>query len=393
MMKLYGLMVSILFSVTSLFATPPIVIGMSCATSGHAQYLGKALSQGSSVYFDYVNRHGGIYGRPIQLIIKDDGYDPIRAVQNTVWFIQNNVDLLYGFVGTPTVTRVLPLLKLYQDRPLYLFFPFTGAQPQREPPYGQFVYNLRASYQQETMGLVDHFVKLNRKRIAVFYQLDAYGRSGWNGIRKGLEKYGLDIAAEATYKRGSSFEASYMSPAKIIAASQPDAVITIGAYEACAGFIRDARDIGLDVPIANISFVNSESLLKLVLDHSQKTEKDYTLNLINSQVVPHYEDSHYPAVKEYQELMSGLHDPLYGFVSFEGFLNAKLLVHILKKAGPDFDRKTIADAVQIIQNYDLGIHSPITFSRERRQGLDRVYYMTVYQERFVEIKDWSQWKK
>jgi ABC-type branched-subunit amino acid transport system substrate-binding protein len=101
-------------------------------------------------------------------------------------------------VGTPTVTRVLPLLKIYSNRSSYLFFPFTGAQPQREPPYNEFVFNLRASYREETEGLVDNFVKVGRNRIAVFYQADAYGRSGWDGVRRALAKYGLGIVGEAT---------------------------------------------------------------------------------------------------------------------------------------------------------------------------------------------------
>ena len=55
-----------------------------------------------------------------------------------------------SYVGTPTVTRVLPLLKRYGSKSIYLFFPFTGAQPQREAPYADEVFNLRASYRDES---------------------------------------------------------------------------------------------------------------------------------------------------------------------------------------------------------------------------------------------------
>ena len=112
--------------------------------------------------------------------------------------LEDRVFALFGYVGTPTVTRVLPMLKKFQDQTVYLFFPFTGAQPQREPPYADFAFNLRASYRQETAGLVDNFVSLGRKRIAVFYQADAYGRSGWEGVRRALREHGEKIVAEAT---------------------------------------------------------------------------------------------------------------------------------------------------------------------------------------------------
>src|SRR6185437_2369259 len=117
-----------------------------------------------------------IHGKPIVIRAYDDGYNPIPAIENTIRLIeQDKVFLLFDYMGTPTTTRVLPLLKKYHDnqREVYLFCPFTGGQPQRQAPYNEFVFNLRASYQQETAALVDHFVRIGCKRIAVFYQVDA----------------------------------------------------------------------------------------------------------------------------------------------------------------------------------------------------------------------------
>ena len=158
------------------------VLGMSAAFSGPSRGLGSELYRGAKSYFDFVNENGGVAGRKIVLKLYDDGYQPDPCVRNTMkLMIEDNVFLLFGYVGTPTVTRVLPLLKKFQDEQVYLFFPFTGAQPQREPPYGDFAFNLRASYRQETAGLVANFLATGKRRIAVFYQADAYGRSGWAG--------------------------------------------------------------------------------------------------------------------------------------------------------------------------------------------------------------------
>src|SRR5215510_10160401 len=152
-----------------------IVIGMSAAFTGPSGVLGCELYRGSMAYIEHVNRTGGINGRMIVIKAYDDGYDPIPAVENTITLIEKDeVFLLFGYVGTPTVTRILPLLKRYSDKRIYLFFPYTGAQPQREAPYNEFVFNFRSSYRQETEGLVDNFVKVGRKRITVFYQADAY---------------------------------------------------------------------------------------------------------------------------------------------------------------------------------------------------------------------------
>ena len=124
-----------------------IVLGMSAAFSGPSRGLGSELYRGARAYFNHVNDNGGVGGRMVVLKLYDDGYQPDPCVRNTMkLMLEDRVFLLFGYVGTPTVTRVLPILKKFQDEQVYLFFPFTGAQPQREPPYGDFAFNLRASY-------------------------------------------------------------------------------------------------------------------------------------------------------------------------------------------------------------------------------------------------------
>lgn len=380
---------------------------MSAAFRGPTGGLGTELYRGSMAYMEYVNSLGGVHGKKIRMKAYDDGYNPIPAIENTIRLIEkDNVFLLFDYVGTPTVTRVLPILKSYSDRDVYLFFPFTGAQPHRQPPYEEFVFNLRASYHQETEGLVDRLISIGRKKIAVFYQADAYGRSGWNGVRMTLSRYGLKIVGEATYKRGTQYSESLKKQVEILMKSDADAVISIGAYAACAAFIRDARDAGWDVPIANVSFVGSEFLINLLLKTGKERGKDYTSNLINSQVVPSYEDTSLQAVRQYRELMDrynpmppqGLMEeeyrPLrYSFVSFEGFLNAKLLVEILKRMGQNPEKARIQKVVESMKNLNIGIDEKVSFGPDRHQGLNKVYYTTYENGRFVPVQDWNRWRK
>ena len=246
-------------------AAGDIVIGMSAPFSGSSAELGIELYRGSMAYFTNVNETGGIRDRKVALKAYDDQYDPDRAIENTITLIErDNVLLLFNDVGTPTVTRILPLLRHYREKSVLLFFPYTGAQPHREPPYNAFVFNLRASYRQETEGLVNHFVQLGRKRIAIFYQADAYGRSGWAGVRRALAAHGLQIVGEATYRRGTTATQNFQEQVNILQETTPDAIIIVGAYAAAAGFIREARDRGMEVPIANLSFVGSEAMLQLL---------------------------------------------------------------------------------------------------------------------------------
>lgn len=385
-----------------------IVLGVSAAFSGPSRALGTELYRGSMAYFNEVNANGGVNGRRIVMKLYDDGYQPDPCVANTISLIQDpSVFLLFNYVGTPTVTRALPVLKKFRDSQVYLFFPFTGAEPQREPPYGEFAFNLRASYRQETAGLVNNFLNIGRRRVAVFYQNDAYGRSGWAGVREALAAHGETMAGEATYTRGTQFATSMRRAVEILQARSPDAVICIGAYQACAAFARDAEVLGLHIPVANVSFVGSENLLGLMRENHDEPDS-HTRWLVNSQVVPSYEDTSLPAVREYHDLMERHNPPPptaeqvdriaegepyetvpRSFVSLEGFVNAKLIAEIIRRMGDRPERSRIAEAVFQVRNYDLGVGERVRYGTDRRQGLQTVYYTVPEGDRFVALDDWE----
>jgi ABC-type branched-subunit amino acid transport system substrate-binding protein len=410
-----GLVLSLVYSGLARADEKKIVLGMSAAFTGPSRGLSIELYRGSMAYFKHVNDHGGIHGRRLIIQPYDDGYDPHRAIENTIQLVErDDVFLLFDYMGSPTVTRMLPLLKRYEERSIFLFFPFTGAEPMRRPPYGEYVFNLRTSYGRETSELVDRFVAVGRKRVAVFYQIDAFGRSGWDGARTQLaRKHGLRMVAEATYRRGTPHTSSFLPQVEILRQAEPDVVLVVATYAASAGFIRDARDAGWNVPIANVSGVDADNLLRLLLETGKEKGRDYTANLINSQVVPYHDDAGrddaLPAVRQYRELMDKYHPtpprelldheyqtPRYSFISFEGYLNARLLAVILDKLGPDPQRKDLRRVAESIDRNDLGIGVPVSLaldSKGKHQGIDQVYFTVVSDGRFVALDDWKKWRK
>ena len=397
-----------------------IRLGMSADFSASARALSIELYRGAMAYLLPLNNAGGVNGRRVVIKPYDDQYEPDLAIRNTLKLMdEDDVFALFSYVGTPTMNRTLPLLQIHQDKHFLLLFPFTGADTNRIPPYDQRSFNLRASYDQEMKGLVDHFVAVNRTRIAVFYQADAYGRAGWGGLREALNEHGLEIAGEATYRRGSPFDQSYDRQVAIMQRLQPDAVVCVGTYPACAGFVRDMRDRDVDCPVATLSFVGGGAMLKLLSAAEQETNKDYTSRLVSSQVVPSYNDDSVPAVREYREAMDRYRDavmlpdsllyphgktaereyaPLsYGFISLEGYLNAKLFTAILQRMGADPRRADLAATVLAMGDFDLGMGQPLSFGGEtaRRQASDKVYYTVIRDGRFVPLGDgeWEAWAK
>ena len=383
--------------------TREIRIGMSAAFRGTAAGLGTEFYRGAQAYYHEVNARGGVYGRVITVVGLDDQYEPLPCVKNTIHFLEKeSVFFLSNYVGTPTLTRALPVIRRYADQDVMLVGNFTGAQPQREAPYVEQVFNIRASYRQEMAALVDRFWQLGARNLGVYSQADAYGRSGTDGVTRALAARSARIVAETTYQRGARFEDD-MSPAvNALRRAGADAVLCTGAYQGCGAFVRTARDLGWNVPISNVSFVGADAMLRLLVHHGKGTGRDYTRALVNSQVVPSPDDLGLPGVVEYRSVMER-HNPVlptalrdeaytaqrYSFISLEGYVNARVVVEALRRAGSNPSRAAFRHALESLKGFDLGIGATLTFGPERHQGLDSVYFTRVEGERWVPVTDWS----
>jgi branched-chain amino acid transport system substrate-binding protein len=378
-----------------------IRIGMSAAFQGGAAGLGIEFYRGAQAYYTEVNQKGGVHGRAITVVPLNDGYNPDPCIKNTIELIEKErVFFLSNYVGTPTLTRALPVIKRYGD--VILVGNFTGAQPQREAPYVENVFNIRASYRQEMMALVERFWQQGARRFGVYYQIDAYGRSGTDGVGRGLAQRNARIVAEATYARGMPFDQDITPAARHLRDAGVDVVLCTGAYQGCGAFVRAARDLNWPVPISNVSFVGSDTMLSLLLKHGDSVGRDYTRALVNSQVVPSYNDVSLPTVGEYRALMEkhrpsvpeSLRDAKYttepySFISLEGFINARVIVEGLRRAGVNPTRPGLKQAFESLRGLDLGIGAPLTFGPERHQGLDNVYFTRVENRRWAPIADWA----
>jgi branched-chain amino acid transport system substrate-binding protein len=391
-------------SATAPGVTPrEIRIGMSAAFKGTAAGLGTEFYRGAQAYYDEVNARGGVFGRALTVVGLDDNYEPLPCVRNTLQLLDKDaVFFLSNYVGTPTLTRALPVIKRYADQQVVLVGNFTGAQPQREAPYVDQVFNVRASYRQEMAALVDRFWQVGARTLGVYSQADAYGRSGTDGVSRALAARGARIAAETTYQRGAKFGDDMTAAVNALRRASVDAVLCTGAYQGCGAFVRTARDLGWTVPIANVSFVGSDAMLRLLVQHGKTSGRNYTRALVNSQVVPSYDDVTLPGVVEYRALMErhnpalppALRDDKYvpqrhSFISLEGYVNARVVVEALRRAGAALTRQSFRQSLESLKGFDLGIGAALTFGPERHQGLDSVYFTRVEGERWVPITDWT----
>ncbi len=362
-----------------------ILVGSSLALTGHARFLGTQTLKGAKSYINHINEQGGIHGRKIKIIAYDDGYDPPKCLANTQKLIvDDQVFCLFSYVGTPTTVKVLPLIA---EARIPLVGIFSGANDFREP-FNRYIINVRPSYYEETREAVKYFVEeLNIRNIAVFYQYDAYGFDGLRGTELALKDYELAPVARGSYTRGTlDIEGGLNS----IIYSDAEAVVMVGTYDACAKFIRTARARGFNPVFHNVSFVGSEELARIL-----GPEGD---GVIITQVVP------LPDSLESLALLSGVQefteyfrryypDEQPNLVALEGFLNARVLVEGLRRAGRNLNRERFIDAIESIDNFSLGIANTLSFSPSNHQGLSRVYFTIIQDGELSLLTDWQKFKE
>lgn len=317
-----------------------ILLGQAAVFSGPAAQLGIQMRNGIKTYFDYVNRTGGVHGRQLELVTEDDRYEPAVAPSASKKLIEEHkVFALLGYVGTPTGVAHLPVIT---QAKVPLVGMFTGAEALRVP-FNRYVFHVRASYYDETEKIVEQVVSTGGKKISVFYQNDAYGEAGRKGTEIALTRRGMKIYSTGTVERNTL---KVEQAVKSINASEPDAIVMVGAYAACAQFIREMKQAGSGATFYNVSFVGSKALADALGPEGS--------GVAISQVVPFPWAVSVPVVKEYQALAQKAGFTDYNFSAMEGFLTAKVMVEGLRRAGKNPTREGLVDALEAMRDVDLG---------------------------------------
>lgn len=330
-----------------------VLVGQFAAISGPAAQLGQRMQVGIAAYFAVVNAQGGVHGRQLKLMTRDDGYEPVKAAAAVKALIsEDKVFALIGSVGTPTGLAAVPILT---EAKVPLVGMFTGAQALREP-FNRQVFHVRASYFDETERMVQHLTSMGVKKIAVFYQNDAYGQAGLEGVTRALAKRQLKPTAISTVERNSVDVSKALDD---ILKVEPEAVVQISAYKSCAAFIKQARAKGYGGQFFNVSFVGSKALADELGSVGQ--------GVVISQVVPFPYAPASQIVREYQQHMieSGQKD--FDFSSLEGYLTARVFVEGLRRAGKTPTREALITALESIKNLNLGGFT-ISYSNKDHQG-------------------------
>ena len=343
-----------------------IRIGMANALSGPASGLGVNLKAGTDAFLARINAAGGVNGRKIVLVSKDDGYEPEKTAAATKALIeQDKVFALFGYVGTPTSAAAVPLAS--RANVPYLF-PFTGAEFLRNP-LNKWVFNVRASYFDETEVMIERLTKdAGAKKIALFIQDDAFGEAGKAGVNRALHKRDMKVAEEARYKRNTVDVDEGLAKIK---AAAPDAVIFVGTYASLSAVVKKAKAQGIKARFMTVSFIGTADFIR-----EAGADGD---GVYITQVMPSPEGGA-PVVKQFLQDMKG--GPV-NYSSLEGYVNAAVLVEGLKKVGANPTRAGFISALEGLST-DLG-GLKVGFSATSHQGAKDVFLTVVRGGKAVQV--------
>src|SRR5450755_1239939 len=373
----FGVAISAALAQTPGVTENSILIGSCSALDGPARVLGRQTVLGASAYLHMVNDEGGLYGRKVQLQAFDDSYDPDRAPACFNRMMKEGVFALGFFVGTPTAKVYIPLA---QEEKIPVVGLFTGAQLLYEP-FKHEIINVRASYYDETREQVDKLWDRNIHKIGVIYQDDPFGKAVLEGVKLELQKHNSAPVAQGTFVRNT---VDVDAGVKQVMAAHPQAVIIAGPYGPAAAIVKQAHATGWKPQFLTVSFVGTEEFIKEAGPDAEGT--------IITQVMPPYDRTEYPTVALYRNCLAKYSpgEPP-SFVSFEGFVDAMVMVEGLKRAGKELTREKFIAAIESIHdlNVGLGPRLVLNYSSTDHKGFDSVYPTVVKGGQAVLLMDWS----
>lgn len=327
----------------------PIRIGTTFDNSSVEKANGQGLFQGSSAFFNALNKSGGLNGTKVELVMADDTFKPDVAKANALAFEKDNSVLaLLHPLGTRQTSEVMDAVP-----GMAVVGPITGTVALRKKTAPNTFW-VRVNYDQEVEKLVTTAAVLGQSRIGLVHSNDPLGQSVLAAFKAALAKAKLEPAVIATTPNTTSMEVG--PAAEAIAKAKPQVVI-IGLAGTAPVFMKALRDAGGNSSAYGLS-ITASALAAM---------GDLARGLGFVIVVPSPYSTKFEIVRRYQADMVANGTKDFSLTSLEGYINAAVLAEGLRRAGASPTRASVMAGLASIENFDLG-GLKINYGRTNREG-------------------------
>lgn len=300
-----------------------IVFGHTGILSGPLGAQIKIMLAGAELAFAEARAAGGIHGRTPRIVSLDDELKPDRAVANVEKLLgEHKVFGFFGCVGSATTAATA---KVLQQSGAPAFGGYAVADSAREKVKGS-AYFLRATSGREAQVLVQHLTTIGVTRIAAAVLDNPGGQEARALLEAALQQHQLKPQAVAAVKGDGS---NIADAAKALSEGEPQAVIMYLGGALPGELMKATWALGRHPMFYGMSIVAGEVTAKVAGERAR--------GLAISQVVPYPWGEVEPVVRDYRRLVEKANVPL-GYYSFEGYLNALVLLEALRRTGRDLSR-------------------------------------------------------
>jgi branched-chain amino acid transport system substrate-binding protein len=321
-------------------AANEIRIGAITDQNGINADIGRDYLAGARTYFDHVNANGGIRGRKITLIVRDDEGVAGNTLRLTRELISTDrVDALFGFTGDENIALVAKDT-LFKSSRIALYGPLSGMEI---GDAGDSLVFVRPTYKDEVRHIIQHFSQLYLSQFALVHMSNSFGAGLAAEVGAQLKARNLQLAAQ--FELNPSLSGLDALVQRVLKA-KPQAIIVAADTIAMAEIVRKVRAFDKGVNIVGLSTVNHRTLLELA-------KADFAAGTMITQVVPNPLVSATKLQTEHLALMAKYRDEPPSHLTLEGFMAAKGLVRAIERINGEINRSSIAAAVSGTKRFDL----------------------------------------
>lgn len=362
---------SLLISLCASAQDGDILIGASLPLSGSNAGAGQEGLAVAQAYFNTINKAGGIGGRRIVLKALDDAFDPQKAADNARQLADAKAIALFNCWGTASCGAVMPVIS---QAGMPMVSGIAGGGPMRLDP-GRLAFNVRPTTTTEIARMVGQMTSVGQKDIALIYQNDPFGKSGQAAAQGVFAKAGFKPVAELAIERDASNADKVVEALKKLPAL--NGIILVAAPPATVKLVPEARKAGLAAQFYNLA---AQANRKVAADLGE-----HTAGVVFTTLVPSPWKEALPVVREYQQIYGAATGKQeYSYLGLEVFINAKVLVEGLRKAGKGVTRETLVTALETMDEKQYGPMS-VRYGPGDREGSSYVGLTIINRQgRFVE---------
>jgi branched-chain amino acid transport system substrate-binding protein len=356
-----------------------VVIGLTTPLSGPAAAWGNT-AVAMEAWAKHVNDQGGVNGRKIRTVLKDDGYVPGRAVAN-VTELKDQVFAVVGLLGSAVLNASKDLVA---EAKVPVVGPYGNpAIWERQPREKlRYVFVNYPDYVDEGEFLVTQAVnRLGGSKVAVFFQNDEYGKGGLEGVKKGLRSLTSkgSLVAEVSYELTDREMGTHALKLKD---SGADTLILYPTITHGANVIKEMAKVGYKPKlVASFPLGDHHILFRLLGDLWEGAH----VNVLGAIVGEPDGDRIADILVKYEPKLKGKES-----TALAGAAPMILAVEGLKRAGRNLTRESYVEAMETLKDFvPEKLTAPITFAPNRRHGANAVRFMKAEKGNLVSLMGWT----